>query len=135
MAVLLVAINKEEVLGLVKSRLGLDPAETAFDELILPYMDQIETKILNYINHAVMPDGLKYTWAAMTAAALQTEQQAILFPPSEEDMEMNETSFGDTTVKPIKPVSKPTIGPTLAVMDKMLFDYMGELIPFRRMRW
>lgn len=134
-AVLLVAINKLEVLAITKQLVGLDPALENFDGLITLYMDIIGQRILNYIHHSSMPDGLKYTWAAMTAAALQAEQMAVLFPPDPDDAEAYEVSLGDTTIKPIKPVAKPITGPTLVVQDAVLFDYAGELNSFRGMRW
>lgn len=134
-AVLLVAINKLEVLAITKQLVGLDPALEDFNGLITLYMDIIGQRVLNYIHHSSMPDGLKYTWAAMTASVLQSEQMAILFPPDPEDAEAYEVTLGDTTVKPIKPVAKPITGPTLTVQDAVLFDYRAELNTFRRMRW
>ncbi|MFC3802707.1 hypothetical protein [Cohnella sp. GCM10012308] len=129
------AINKLEVLAIIKQLVGLDPTGTEHDGLITLYMDIIGQRILNYVHHSSMPDGLKYTWAAMTAAALQAEQMVVLFPPDPDDAEAYEVSLGDTTVKPIKPVAKPITGPTLTVQDAVLFDYQSELNGFRRMRW
>jgi len=125
------AASKEQIILLVEQRLGLTPGEHA--DVIGMYTDEIGQRILNYINASVIPDGLTYTWVAMTASALQTEQLAVLFPPGAED-EAFEVQIGDTSVKPVKAVTPPD-RPTLAVLDKTAFDYRAELNAYRKLRW
>lgn len=127
------AIEKVEILALVKRRLGLPQSETAHDDLIDLYIDAVEEAIRNYCHVAEVPDGLKHTWAAMAASALQAEQMEILFPgavPAEE----YEIKVGDTTVKPVKAAARPAL-PTLAIVDKLVFDYTAQLRAYRKLRW
>ncbi|BBI32038.1 phage head-tail connector protein [Cohnella abietis] len=129
------AINKAEILTLVKKRLGLPLNETTHDSLIDLYLDEIEQRILNYCNLQEVPDGLKYTWAAMVAVALTKEQSAILFPPPVV-AEAFEISIGDTTVKEVKNPATPIIvRPSIAIVDEVVFDYQGELNSYRKLRW
>jgi hypothetical protein len=125
------ANSKGEIRQLVEKRLGLNPDSNS--DLIELYIDEIEQRILNYVNVLVVPDGLTYTWATMVAGALSLEQPAILFPPSDDDAEY-EMTVGDTTVKPIKPATPPS-KPTLAIVDKVMLDYRGELNAYRKLRW
>jgi hypothetical protein len=125
------AANKAEIQSLVEQRLGLTPGAHA--DLIGTYTDEIEQRILNYINANVVPARLMYTWSAMTASALHAEQLAVLFPAAEGD-ESFEIKIGDTTVKPIKAVTPPD-RPTIVTMDKTVFDYRGELNAYRKLRW
>jgi hypothetical protein len=125
------AASKADIQSLVEKRLGLTPGEHV--DLIDMYIDEIERRILNYINASVIPAGLLYTWSAMTASALQTEQLAVLFPTAEGD-EAYEVKIGDTTVKPVKSVTPPD-RPTIVTMDKTVFDYRAELYAYRKLRW
>ncbi len=125
------AINKNEIREIVERRLGLTPIEHT--GLIDLYIDEIERRILNYINATSVPEGLKFTWAAMVASTLSSEQLAVLFPSTEED-EAYETTIGDTTVKPVKSVVAPN-RPTIATVDRVVFDYRSELNAYRRLRW
>lgn len=135
-AVAPVAISKLEILATVKELMGLDPVASDLNELISVYIDAVEQRILNYINHSIIPDGLKFTWAAMTAGALQSEQSAVLFPAADsEELEAFEISLGDTSVKPIKPVAAAPARPTVVVLDKVVFDYRSDLNAFRKLRW
>lgn len=127
------AANSAEVLLLVKERLGLPIDETQHDELIGLYVDEIEQRIKTYINASEIPDALKYTWAAMVASGLSTEQLAVIFPP-DASVEEFETTIGDTSVKAVKPVAAPT-RPSVSVMVSVVFDYRSELNAFRKLRW
>lgn len=123
-------ISKTDVLGLVKTRLALQ-GDVTHDGLITMYIDEMENRILHYINAKSIPEGLKFTWAAMAASALSSEQYSILFPAVEEAFEV---TLGDTTVKPVKPVSAPSL-PSLVVMDAVMFDYKTDLNRYRKLRW
>lgn len=124
------AINKVDVLELVKTRLGLQ-GDATHDDLTTIYIDELENRILHYINAKAIPDGLKFTWASMAASALNSEQSALLYPAAEESFEV---TVGDTTVKPVKPVSTPS-RPSLVVMDAVMFDYKTDLNRYRKLRW
>ncbi|MBB6670274.1 DNA-packaging protein [Cohnella nanjingensis] len=125
------ATSSKDIWPLVKKRLGVRVND--HDELIELYTDEIGQRIRTYINATAVPEALTYTWAAMVASALSAEQLAVLFPPGEETVEF-ETTIGDTTVKPIKSVTAPSL-PTVAVLDSVVFDYRGELNAFRKLRW
>ncbi|BBH19823.1 hypothetical protein Back11_11680 [Paenibacillus baekrokdamisoli] len=126
-------INKDDILALVKMRLQLDPLGATHDQLINMYMDEIEQRILSYINHSSIPDRLRFTWAAMVAGALAAEQSAALFPTIESSGTF-EISIGDTSIKPVKAVSAP-LTPSIVVVNSVLFDYRAELNAFRKLRW
>lgn len=122
------AVKKPEIRELAKVRLGL--ADHAFDGLVDMYVDEVERRILNYINARSVPDGLKFTWAAMVAGALSKEQSNSLYPAGDEAFEIK---IGDTTVKPIKPVN--TAKPASVVIDSILFDHRAEMNAYRKLRW
>ena len=128
-------INKTEIRTLTKRKLGIAEGDTTHDDIIDYYIDEVESRVLLDINHEEMPDGLKYTWVGLVAAALTAEQSAVLFPSAEEE-EAYETNIGDTTVKQIKsPVTVKPERATLKVIDGLLFDYRQDLSAYRRMRW
>ncbi|ASS76822.1 hypothetical protein CIG75_19000 [Tumebacillus algifaecis] len=122
------SVQKSDVRDLAKLRLGL--TDNTFDNLIDMYIDEVEQRILNYINARAVPDGLKFTWAAMVAGALSKEQSNVMYPAGEEEFEIK---IGDTSVKPIKPAgSAPT---AKVVIDSILFDHTSELNAYRKLRW
>ncbi|SEG70249.1 hypothetical protein [Paenibacillus sp. UNC499MF] len=91
-------------------------------------------RIRHYINRDI-PEGLKHTWAAITAGALTKEQSAIIFPQAQ-PVEAFVVSLGDTSIKPIKaPESPPSIRPTVAAIDTELLGYKADLNAYRRLRW
>ena len=125
------AAQSSEVWPLVKARLGL--ADDVHQPLAMIYIDEIGRRILHYINHRSVPDGLLQVWAAMAAAALSQEQQLVLFPPPE-PVEAAEISIGDTSIRETS--TAPTVvKPSVAVMDAVVFDYRVDLNHYRRMRW
>lgn len=120
-------IMKSEVRDLAKARLGL--ADDVHNGLVDMYVDEVERRILNYINARSVPDGLKHTWSAMVAGALSKEQTNTLFPAAEEF----EIKIGDTAVKPIK--SSGSAPAAKVVIDSVLFDHKAELNAHRKLRW
>ena len=122
------AIQRSEIRDLAKTRLGL--TDDAFNGLVDMYVGEVEQRILNYINARAVPDGLKYTWAAMVAGALSKEQSNVLYPSGDEEFEIK---IGDTTVKPIKPAG--TAPTAKVVIDNILFDHQAELNAYRKLRW
>lgn len=121
-------ISRDDIRQLAKLRLGL--TDDTFDGLVDMYIDEVEQRILTYINARSVPAGLKYTWAAMVAGALSKEQSNSLYPAGEEAFEIK---IGDTSVKPIKPVgAAPT---AKVVIDSILFDHTTELNAYRKLRW
>ena len=125
------AAQSSDVWPLVKARLGL--ADDTHEPLAMIYIDEAGRRILHYINHRSVPDGLLQVWAAMAAAALSQEQQLVLFPPPE-PVEAVELKIGDTSIKETATV--PTVDkPSIKVMDTVVFDYRVDLNHYRRMRW
>lgn len=125
--------EREAILREVKLRLGLDVNDTTHDYLIGTYVAEVGWRIRNYINQDI-PDDLSYTWVAMVASALSTEQINVLRPPVE-PVEAFELKIGDTSIKPSKANTAAPATPTLTVIDEVLRDYQGELNAFRRLRW
>lgn len=125
--------EREAIIREVKLRLGLDVNDTTHDYLIGTYVDEVGWRIRNYINRDI-PDDLSYTWVAMVASALSTEQINVLRPPvePEEDFEMK---IGDTSIKPAKATATAPATPTVTVIEEVLRDYQAELNAFRRLRW
>jgi hypothetical protein len=125
-------ISAVDVWLIVKLRLNL--ADDGHKPLAESYIAEIYHRILHYINHRSMPDGLLYTWAAMAAAALSADQGELLHPPPEQ-IEAQEVKVGDTTVKTslVKPAAAPK--PNLQIVDKIMFDYRVDLHHYRKMRW
>lgn len=125
--------EREAILREVKLRLGLDVNDMTHDYLIGTYVDEVGWRIRNYINQDI-PDDLSYTWVAMVASALSTEQINVLRPPVE-PVEAFELKIGDTSIKPSKATTAAPATPTVTVIDEVLRDYQGELNAFRRLRW
>ncbi len=123
-----------DVIARVKRKLAI--TDSGHDGLVEDYVDEMGQRILNYTNQPRMPEGLRFTWAAMAAAALAGEQMDVLNPPPAVTEEVYEISIGDTSVKPASSkVSTATAEPSLVTKDSVLFDYRGELNTYRRMRW
>jgi hypothetical protein len=125
-------ITAADVWPLVKGRLNIpDDNHKLLADM---YIAEIGQRILHYINHKRMPDGLLYTWAAMAAAALSSDQGELLHPPPAQ-VETQEVSVGDTSVgtKLVTPASAPK--PNLTIVDNIMFDYRTDLHHYRRMRW
>lgn len=127
--------EREAILREVKLRLGLDVLDTTHDYLIGTYVDEVGLRIMNYCNISVIPDELSYTWVAMVASALSTEQMNVLNPPTESSEEGFELKIGDTSIKPTGSSSGSLSSPTVEVIKGVLRDYEGELIAFRKLRW
>ncbi|MGX4583361.1 phage head-tail connector protein [Paenibacillus chitinolyticus] len=126
-------VTSSGIWSLVKKRLGI--TDNLHDELIEMYTDEVGQRILHYINRQDVPDGLKHTWAAITAGALTKEQSAIIFPQAQ-PVEAYEVKLGDTSVKPIKaPESPPQIRPTVVAIDSELLGYKADLNAYRKLRW
>lgn len=129
-------IDKQDVIRRVKKKLDLPADSGMHDDLIEEYVDEMGQRIINYTNQPRVPDGLKYVWVSMAAAALAGEQMDVLNPPTAVTEEVYEISIGDTSVKPASSkVSTATAEPSLITKDSVLFDYRGELNAYRRMRW
>jgi len=125
--------EREAILREVKLRLGLDVNDTTHASLIGTYVDEVGWRIRNYINRDI-PDDLSYTWVAMVASALSTEQINVLRPPVE-PVEAFEVKIGDTSIKPASAAKAAPATPTVSVIEGVLRDYQGELNAFRRLRW
>ncbi|MFJ2042240.1 hypothetical protein ACIOBL_01485 [Paenibacillus taichungensis] len=125
--------ERELIITEVKRRMGLDVNDTEHDYLIGTYVDEVGWRIRNYINRDI-PDDLSYTWVAMVASALSTEQINVLRPPVE-PVEAFELKIGDTSIKPAKATTTAPATPTVTVIEEVLRDYQGELNAFRRPRW
>lgn len=134
MQILRLKAERELIITEVKRRMGLDVNDTERDYLIGTYVDEVGLRIMNYCNIPVIPDDLSYTWVAMVASALSTEQINVLRPPvePEEDFEMK---IGDTSIKPATATKTAPATPTVTVIDEVLRDYQSELNAFRRLRW
>ena len=126
--------ERELIITEVKRRLKLDVNDTEHDYLIGTYVDEVGLRIMNYCNISIIPDELSYTWVAMVASALSTEQINVLRPPAE-PVEAFELKIGDTSIKPSKAITAVPATPTVTVIDAVLRDYQGELNAFRRLRW
>lgn len=126
--------EREAILREVKLRLGLDVLDTTHDYLIGTYVNEVGWRIKNYINQDI-PDDLSFTWVAMVASALSTEQMNVLNPPTEASEEGFEIKIGDTSIKPTGSSSGAPSSPTVAVIEGVLRDYQGELNAFRKLRW
>eukprot|EP01113_Clastostelium_recurvatum_P025498 TRINITY_DN30674_c0_g1_i1.p1 TRINITY_DN30674_c0_g1~~TRINITY_DN30674_c0_g1_i1.p1 ORF type:complete len:134 (+),score=3.35 TRINITY_DN30674_c0_g1_i1:490-891(+) len=125
--------ERELIIDEVKRRLGLDVNDTTHNDLIGTYVDEVGWRTRNYINNKI-PDDLSYTWVAMVASALSTEQINVLRPPVESE-EVFEMKIGDTSIKPASAAKAAPSSPTVTVIDAVLRDYQGELNAFRRLRW
>jgi hypothetical protein len=125
--------ERELIITEVKRRMGLDVNDTEHDYLIGTYVDEVGWRIRNYINRDI-PDDLSFTWVAMVASALSTEQINVLRPPVA-PVEAFEVKIGDTSIKPATAVKAAPATPTVAVIEDVLRDYQGELNAFRRLRW
>lgn len=129
-------IDKQEVIRRVKRKLDLSVDPGTHDDLIEEYVDEMGQRIINYTNQPRVPDGLKYIWASMAAAALAGEQMNVLNPPPAVTEEVYEVSIGDTSVKPASSkISTATAEPSLVTKDSVLFDFQSQLNAYRRMRW
>jgi Phage QLRG family, putative DNA packaging. len=126
--------ERELIITEVKRRLKLDVNDTEHDYLIGTYVDEVGLRIMNYCNISIIPDELSYTWVAMVASALSTEQINVLRPPVA-PVEAFEVKIGDTTIKPVAAFKTAPATPTVTVIDDVLRDYQGELNAFRRLRW
>lgn len=126
--------ERELIITEVKRRLKLDVNDPEHDYLIGTYVDEVGLRIMNYCNIPVIPDELSYTWVAMVASALSTEQINVLRPPVV-PVEAFELKIGDTSIKPTKATTTAPATPTVTVIDAVLRDYQGELNAFRRLRW
>lgn len=119
--------NAEDVLALVKSRLGI--TVDTHDAVIDSYVGEIGQRILSDCNIAEVPNELKFVWTSMTIDVLKAEQQSIpeiaAASPASVDLKI-----GDTTVK--ESVGKPA--PKSAI-DAIVLNYNKDLSRFRKLRW
>jgi hypothetical protein len=124
------AITQNDILELVKIRLKIPDASQ--DAIINTYIEEIQTRILDYCHVDTIPDALKSVWASMVIDVIRVEQP--MMPGVEETNGIGEkVQIGDTTVSSEK-------GPGLnnlskSVIDAVVVNYLIDLNRYRRLRW
>ncbi|GJM73000.1 hypothetical protein HMSSN036_52160 [Paenibacillus macerans] len=84
------------IVTIVKLRLGDVPE--SLDGLIFSYAQEIESRIKNYCQISVVPEGLYYVWVAMVIDILRVEQPAKEGIGDAVDTGGDNIKIGDTSV-------------------------------------
>lgn len=110
-------------------RLGL---EDDIADLVMSYTQEIQWRILNYCQIAVVPEGLYYTWVSMVIDVLRVEQAAndaigVTIDTGGDNVKVGDTSASGGAAK-TKTMSK-------SVIDSVVVNYHADLNRYRKMRW
>jgi hypothetical protein len=116
-------VTTQEILAIVKKRLGV--ADDSIDELAVSFIEEVQHRILHYCNIHEIPDGLKFTWAAMSVDLFVKRQpthpavNALL--GSTVEIKAGDTTTKETTNK--------------ASVENVVSTYKDDLNHYRRLRW
>lgn len=125
--------DPEEVLGIVKIRLGLTDE---LDTLINSYIREIGRRIRHFCNISNIPDDLTDVWASMVMDAVRVELPNVEEITDSIGDDGGTVKIGDTSVG--GGGSSSGEGMTTlnkSVIDEVVLNYKVDLIHYRRLRW
>lgn len=130
---------------LLKIRRRLKFIEENFsDEEIFDIIEEVQQKVLNYINQKSVPAGLSYIIINMCVDYLRYINQVNVSSDPDAEVDVNpgsvaSISIGDTSIGlgtgDTESLEKTILKSHTADLDAFIFNYKEQLNAYRRMRW
>lgn len=115
--------EKQEMLGTLKTLLGMDAAQETNDTILLFILETVITQVLDYCHRKDLPSGLKNTIVRMSVDMYREEQYGSASAPTkEQSVKVGDTSTTFSTEQ------------SSYYVDSLMKNYEKQLNNYRKLR-